>query len=125
MSEHDTEKRHEAAGLDPFFAAARERSERPDAALRGRVMADAMREMETRRPLSRRAWERLRAIAAAMGGAPAFATLTLAAIAGVWVGLAQPGGADAVAALLGYGDTDGLTLEIGAGDAFANLEGAF
>lgn len=91
--------------LDELFAAARRDAPRPDAALLGRIAADAAR-------LSpggwrRRAWQ-------AVGGWPAVAVFAAAALAGVWIGVVQPAPVEAVIGLQGYDMAD-LMPGFGAG----------
>ncbi|MBV7409230.1 dihydroorotate dehydrogenase [Maritimibacter sp. DP1N21-5] len=80
--------------LESYFAAGRTEIPTPSAELLGRIMADAERIAQARqgaapaRAPSRRPF--LMALAAAVGGWPAFAGMATAAVAGVWIGAAAP-----------------------------------
>lgn len=80
--------------LDGFFAAARAAAPRPSAALLARIEADGLREQALRSrppaPSARRQAGWIGRLLAEMGGAPVVAGLAGAALAGVWIGLAQP-----------------------------------
>ena len=91
--------------LDDLFAAARRRPPRPDAALLGRIAADAERLAPG--GWRGRAWQ-------AIGGWPAAVGLAAAAVAGVWIGAAQPQPVEAVIGLQGYDMAD-LMPGFGAG----------
>lgn len=97
-------------GLDLFLAAARDAAPEPSAALMARVLADAEALQPSPRPQVEaappgrpahrvyrrqgwpaRLWQRLAGgLTAALGGAGAVAGLATAALAGVWIGFAQP-----------------------------------
>lgn len=67
--------------LEELFAAARRHAPRPDAALLGRIAADAERAAPVH------GW---RGLWSAVGGWPAAAGFAAAALAGVWIGAAPP-----------------------------------
>ncbi|MBN2905810.1 MAG: dihydroorotate dehydrogenase [Rhodobacteraceae bacterium] len=99
--------------LEALFAAGREATADPSAALLARVMDDAMAQIEgravpaaaavaaplapARRGLLRGAF---RGAVAALGGWPSMAGLASAAIAGLWIGYAGPAGLDTVTGAL-------------------------
>lgn len=79
--------------LDTLFALARSADPAPSAALQARVLSDAAALQPVARarvavPLARIGW--LDRIAALFGGGPALAGLGFAALAGLFLGLAQP-----------------------------------
>lgn len=98
MPEHDDD-------LDDLFAAARRAHPQPDAALMGRLAADA----ERYRPGGR--WN---GFWKAVGGWPAAAGFAAVALAGVWLGIATPEPVEAVIGLQGYEMAD-LMPGFGAG----------
>jgi hypothetical protein len=100
--------------LDDFFNAARAgRNDAPASdVLMARVLADA--DAHQPRPVVIRApvvglWGRL---LAAIGGGPALAGLSTAALAGVWIGFAQPGQVADVADFLLAGSSVTETLDV-------------
>lgn len=84
MSDSDLE-------LEEMFAEARRNPPRPDAALMGRIAADAVRIAEAGSPAWRRLW-------VLIGGWRAAAGLTAATLTGVWIGFA---GVEQIEMLLG------------------------
>lgn len=77
--------------LDDMLAAARHRGMDPSAALLSRVLSDADAVQAGWLPTARRArpkWQRLAALM--LGGMGATAGMATAALAGVWIGYAQP-----------------------------------
>ena len=86
--------------LDDLFATARSTPLAVSAALTARVMADAQRlQPVTVRPVApkSRFWA---GFLSAIGGAPAVAGLSTAALAGLWIGFAQPVGLVSVTEIL-------------------------
>lgn len=90
MTERDDE-------LDELFAVARRHPPRPDAALLGRIAADASRTSRSGR------W---RQVWSAIGGWPAAASFIAAGLTGVWIGMVHPASVDAVIGLQGYDMAD-------------------
>lgn len=95
--------------LDTFFAAGRAAAPEPSDALMARIMADAAAVQaaaatpapaETTRGRDR--FGLLGAFMAALGGWPAMAGLASAAVAGIWIGAAQPD----VAMYVGLSETE-------------------
>ncbi|MCJ8140468.1 hypothetical protein [Falsirhodobacter halotolerans] len=75
--------------LDDLFARARHRTQAPSADLMARILADAdAARARPAPPAPRRPWWRVFGLMA--GGAGAMAGLASAALAGVWIGFAQP-----------------------------------
>lgn len=104
------------AMLDSFFAAGRDEAPVPSADLLARIMADAeseatAREAVTPRPKANRSL--IAALAAMVGGWPAFAGMASAAVAGIWIGAAQP---TALATLTGDVFTAGSTTSAATSD---------
>lgn len=96
MTEHD---------LDSLFAEARAEVPLPSAALTARVLADADALMPQSPGFAPRVavvkpslWS---VVVAALGGGGALAGMTTAAVAGLWVGFAQPVGEGLFASVLG------------------------
>lgn len=77
------------AALEAAFAAARAARPQPGAALIARILADAEAEA-ARRAAPRGPAGVLAAFYRALGGAPAAASLGLAAAAGLWIGISPP-----------------------------------
>lgn len=126
------------AALDAFFEAGRAHAPEPGADLMARIMADAEAEIDARAvsatgPAPTRAARPgfLAALAAAIGGWPAVASMATAAVAGVWIGFAAPDQVNSVAGgllpasgvstetvneledlLPGYGGFESLTEEV-------------
>lgn len=99
------------AMLDDFFAAARSEAPVPSEALLARILGDAdeigaaheAREADALRPAARPRAARgglLAALAAAIGGWPAMASMGTAAVAGIWIGFADPASLASVTGLL-------------------------
>lgn len=95
--------------LDSLFSEARARPPEPiPDRLMARVMADALTHLPSAEPLARPAparpgfWEGFLSL---FGGGGALAGMATAAVAGVWLGFAQPLGGDLVGALTGSGGT--------------------
>lgn len=76
--------------LDDLFAAARRREADPSADLLARILADAEMARVPPVPASppRRSWRRI--LGVMLGGVGATAGMASAALAGVWIGFAQP-----------------------------------
>lgn len=83
--------------LEELFAAARRSEPRPDAALMGRIAADAAR-LSPVGP-----WQRMFRV---IGGWPAAAGFVAATLAGIWIGTVQPAPVDAFIGGEGYEMTD-------------------
>jgi hypothetical protein len=79
--------------LEELFAVARRDAPRPDAALMGRIAADA------ERVAPGRGW---RGFWRAIGGWPALAGFAVTALAGVWIGSASPEPVETVIGTQGY-----------------------
>lgn len=78
-------------GLEDFFAAARAARPQPTEALATRVLADAAATARPRpSPPRRRLLRGWESLTATFGGSGVVAGLCSAALAGLWVGLAQP-----------------------------------
>lgn len=76
--------------LDDLLAAARTHAPSPSPALLARILTDAEREQDRPqpRPAPRRRWTRL--LPLVLGSVGATAGMATAALAGVWIGYAQP-----------------------------------
>ncbi len=83
--------RQDEPDLDAFFAAARDDTPAPDAAVLARVLAQAevVQDSFNRAPAPSLA-TRIIGIWRAFGGWPAMSGLTAATLAGVWIGIAPP-----------------------------------
>lgn len=99
--------------LDGLFALAATKAPQPSAELLARIAQDAAREQPRPRALAKPApgwgfW-----LADLFGGRGGLAGLTLAAVSGLWIGVAQP------ASLLSFGDYLGVsaTMELLPSDA--------
>ncbi|WP_135501452.1 hypothetical protein [Roseovarius aestuariivivens] len=78
-------------GLDPFFDAARQTAPQPEADFLARVLADAEAAQIRTTALPAHRWRaRLAELGRALGGWPAMAGLSTAAVAGLWIGIAPP-----------------------------------
>lgn len=120
--------------LEAFFEAGRAHAPDPGADLLARIVADAEAEIDARSAPApvpaphRGVWA---ALAAALGGWPALASMATAAVTGVWIGFAAPDQVNAVAGgllpagsiagetfneledlLPGYGGFEGLAEEV-------------
>ena len=102
-----TERDKETDGLEAHFDAARRQAATPSDDLMRRVLSDALQaQAEMAGPQARTrpraGW--VRQVFGALGGWPAVAGLSTAAVAGVWLGVAPPAGLDEVAqGILGDG----------------------
>ncbi|KMK68102.1 hypothetical protein [Puniceibacterium sp. IMCC21224] len=83
-----THDRDRTIGLDAFFEAARAQDSGADPDFLARLQADALREMPVAQPRTRPGL--LSEIWRAIGGWPAVAGLTAAAVTGLWVGMSPP-----------------------------------
>ena len=113
-----TDKRSmDDAGLEAFFAAARDVAPAPSSELMARIVADAEATLVARAPAPLavpRRRGRLRAVLAGLGGWPTLASMVTATLAGVWFGFASP---DSLNTLSG-----GLLLPGSAAEASYDLE---
>ncbi len=102
-----TQPKDDGLDLQAFFDAAQGQGPEASPDLLARVLADA----EDQRaapvaPARRPRLPRLRALAAALGGWPAFAGLATAAVTGVWIGFSAPDTVDDLTAgYLGIAET--------------------
>ncbi len=107
--------------LERFFEAGRQQGLAPSDALLARIEADALAEMEARRPVVVPAEPGWRGLLAALGGWRAGAGLATAALAGLAIGIAVP-----ATTLSGFDDlssSDSYELgELGPGYGLALLE---
>lgn len=83
--------------LDDLFDTARRAGADPSAALMDRVMSDALSALPPPGGATRRDTSIWRRLVAGLGGWPALTGLAGAAVAGVWIGVAQP---DSLTALI-------------------------
>ncbi|WP_241557828.1 dihydroorotate dehydrogenase [Falsirhodobacter deserti] len=85
--------------LDDLFATARQRPPEPSAGLLARVLHDAEGVQDAQaRPLRSPYRRRHRLLALVLGSAGAAAGMATAAVAGVWIGFAQPEAVSSVTA---------------------------
>lgn len=93
MTDNDKLPDHDDAALDALFAAARDDTPVPSAALLARITADAEREVAMPATIARAAPKRrgLAWLVAALGGWPAVSGLATATVAGLWLGYTEPG----------------------------------
>lgn len=103
-----TDKKFDPMELEHYFAAAGEYPARPSDAVMARVLADALDVQAAARPevtKSRPRVSGVKQILGELGGWPAMAGLTSAALTGVWLGINPPDELAATAdAFLGSGD---------------------
>lgn len=79
-------------GLEALFAEARMAPPPPlDAALRTRLIEDALRQADGSRVRRPGLWSRLFALLADPRGAPGVAGVAAAGVAGLWIGVSSPG----------------------------------
>ncbi|WP_099826353.1 dihydroorotate dehydrogenase [Oceaniglobus indicus] len=98
---NDAKDDHTDAGLDALFENARRSAPAMSDDLFARIMADAVAATPARVAAARRVspWGR---VLGALGGWPSLAGLSAAALAGVWIGIAQPAAFIAVQSGLGF-----------------------
>ena len=124
----------ELLALDELFSRARAAAPEPDPALLARIVADAQAVDQLRRAPVRPEQVRPAArpertgwfvsVLAALGGWPAMGSLTVAAVAGLWIGVAPPDSLAAVTGAFGgviWGDT--VTLSLDPAEDVFGLEG--
>ncbi|UXX82809.1 hypothetical protein [Roseovarius pelagicus] len=114
---------HEDKMLEDCFAAARQAAPEPDSALLARVMADARQVQSRSQRAPRRVglWARLRL---ELGGWPAVAGLSAAALTGLWIGISPPDGVlTAAEGYLGAGTGSDYVVDLSASAGFDFEEG--
>lgn len=101
--------------LEDVFEALRRTRPAASAALFERIMEDAERISAARAPRVETPGRQRRGLFSALGGWPGLAGLAASALAGVWIGVAQPTGFDPLSVLPG---SAGLEAEL---DGYADL----
>ncbi len=102
-----TEKNRDSDDLNAFFEASRAQTPVPSAALIRRVGRDGAR--VRRRAMARLFADRMRQVAAALGGWGGLSGLAAASATGIWLGYAPPAGWPDPVSMLARGNAD-LTL---------------